>query len=386
MKISKSAFVYLIEFLLIFCCATGTAFGTNYNDNKSVQSGDYFNLEVSNVDYDYYNYFFGMSSQGNTVITRYGKLPVLETEKEKENWNSTLEELSNKIKDTLASKYMYPHGGVMSCGINAKGYFVILVKYGSVDESLMNEIYNLINNSAKEMSIQDIPVEFGYGTYINREITLDLEKGIIHEFGESTNNLSESEMRALEELMKKKPTIPLHKNIAAYGKIPLLKDQNEIITWMEKLSAIAGTTQDKINPYMKRGQVIIYGVEPTRLEVGINETLPFKEKNTIVKEIYQIINEEARKQNTTDVPVIFDEGIFIDDVATEELGVVEKANLSSSEEKKAVEFNNPNNNNSKSSNGSSPRENESSKTNSTPGFVLFESLICLYGGWKFRKN
>ncbi len=385
MTIPKFAFIYLIEFLLIFCCATGTAFGINYNDNKSVQSGDYLNLEVSNVDYEYYNYFFGMNSQGNTVITRHGELPVLETEEEKENWNSTLEELSNKIKDTLASKYMYPHGEVMSCGTNAKGYFVILVKYGNVDESLINEIYALINDSAKEMGIQDIPVEFGYGTYRNQEIILDVEKGIIHEFGGSNNNLSESEIRALEEFMKEKPTIPLHKNIAAYGEIPPLKDQNEIITWADKLSAIAGTTQDKINPYMKKGQVIIYGVELTRLEVGINETLPSKEKNTIVKEIYQIINEEARKQNITDVPVIFDEGIFINDVATQELGVLEKTNLSSSEEKKAVKFNGLNNN-SELDNASSPSENDSSKNNPTPGFSLLGSLTCLYGGWKLRKK
>lgn len=58
MTISKSGFIYLIEFLLIFCCTIGTAFGINYDDNESVRSGDYLYSEVSNVDYDYYNYFF----------------------------------------------------------------------------------------------------------------------------------------------------------------------------------------------------------------------------------------------------------------------------------------------------------------------------------------
>jgi hypothetical protein len=51
--------------------------------------------------------------------------------------------------------------------------------------------YTLIDNFAKEMGIQDIPVEFGYGTYM-KEITLDSEEGIYHEFGESTENISES--------------------------------------------------------------------------------------------------------------------------------------------------------------------------------------------------
>jgi len=40
-----------------------------------------------------------------------------------------------------------------------------LFKYGSVDKPLVDEIYTLIDDSAKNMSIQDIPVEFGYGTY-----------------------------------------------------------------------------------------------------------------------------------------------------------------------------------------------------------------------------
>ncbi len=84
---------------------------------------------------------------------------------------------------------------------------------------------------------------------------------------------------------------------------------------------------------MEREQVIVYGGELTRLEVGINETLPSKEKNTIIKEIYQIIDEEARRQNITDVPVIFDEGVFINEVATEDTEA-EETNLSLSEEEK----------------------------------------------------
>lgn len=373
-----------MEFLMIFYCTTGTAFGVNLTDNKSVQSGDNLDAGITNVNFDYYKYFFGLDSYGNTVITRYGKLPLLETEEQKESWNSTLEELSNKIKDPLASKYMYPQGEVVTCGTNEKGYFVILFKHGNVDEPLMDEIYVLIDNSAKEMKINDIPVEFGYGTY-RQEITLNSEQGIYYWFGESMDNLSESDIHIIQEIMKEKPTMPVQKIVAAYGKIPLLKDQNEIIIWADKLSAIAGSTQNKINPYMERGQVIVYGGELTRLEVGINETLPSKEKNTIIKEIYQIIDEEARRQNITDVPVIFDEGVFINEVATEDTEA-EETNLSLSEEEKTQELNNSKNNNSESDNVSSSSENESSKKNSTPGFGLLSGLVCLCGGWKFRKK
>lgn len=40
---------------------------------------------------------------------------------QKESWKSTLEELSEKIKDTIASEYMYSRGEVATCGTNPQG-------------------------------------------------------------------------------------------------------------------------------------------------------------------------------------------------------------------------------------------------------------------------
>lgn len=286
----------------------------NHSENSKISnvSFDYIS-DASNVDFDYYTYFFGLYSQGTSVIARYGKLPVLETQDQKESWNSTLKKLSNNIEDRVASKYMYPHGEIMSCGINARGYFVILFRYGNVDEPLMNEVYSLIDNSAKKMGIESIPVEFGYGTY-RESILLD---NVDHWFGESTENLSEEDIYNLEEVMRHETTMPVRKTVAAYGKIPLLKNKNEIIAWTNKLSAIADATNEKIVPYGERNEIIVYG-KAVRLEIEINKTLPFEKKNTIAKEIYQIIDEEARKQNVTDVPVYFYEGIFTDESSNEE--------------------------------------------------------------------
>lgn len=317
---------------------------------------DYLNSEATNVNYESYTYFSGLYSMGNTLISRYGKLPELETEEQKENWNSTLGKLNNRTKDTIASKYMYPHGEVMSCGINSKGYFVILFKYGSIDKPLMDEIYTLIDDSAKKMGIQDIPVEFGYGTYWE-EIYLE---GINHWFwfGESTENLSKLNIDTLEEVMEHRPTMPLNKTIVAYGIIPLLKDPNEIGIWQGKLYTITHNIQGKITPYMEKGQIITYGAR-IRLEIEVNETLSSEEKNTIIKEVYRIINEEARKQNITDVPVVF----------------------TTSEEDSMTEPNNSSN-----SDSESDTRNKTSKNNSTPGFGSLGSLTCLYGGWKFRRK
>jgi hypothetical protein len=244
----------------------------------------------------------------------------------------------------------------MSCGTNSRGYFVILFKYGNVDEPLMNEIYALINDSAKEMGVQDIPVEFGYGTYWEKIYLEGINRW--YWLGENTENLSESDINALEGDMEHRPTMPLNKTIVAYGKIPLLKDPNEINLWQEKLYTITDRMQEKITPYVEKGQIITYEAR-IRLEIVINDTLSSEEKNTIIREIYPVIDEEARKQNITNVPVVF----------------------TTSEEDSMKEPNNSNN-----SDSESDTEDKPSKNNSTPGFGLLGSLTCLYGGWKLRKK
>ena len=365
--------LFILSAILIFCCSTGTAFGINSTDSKSFQSGDYLNSKVSNVNFDYYREFWGLNSYGNTVITRYGKLPVLETMEQKKSWNSTLEELSNKIKGTIASKYMYPHGQVVTCGANAKGYFVILFKYGNVDKSLMNEIYSLIDNSAKEMGIQDIPVEFGYGTYFKADVPLSPD----------VKDLSESKIYFIEEYMKQKHE-PLYKggDIANYGTIPLFKDENEYNAWANKLDLIYKCVGKKTDAYMDKGQLRSFGLELTRLQVGIPENLSSEEKMTISKEIYPIIDGEARKLNVTDVPVAFQSvGNYTDVIANSNGNLTTNSNGNLITNSNGNLTTNSNGNLTTNSNG-----NKSSDKKVTPGFGLLGNFICLYGGWKFRKK
>lgn len=360
MVIRKLLFIFLVEFLLIFCCTTCAVFGTNSTDNKSVQSEDYLNSEVSNVNFDYYHDFYGLNSRGNTVITRHGKLSVLETEKQRESWNSTLEKLSNKIKDTLASKYMYPHGQVVTCGTNEKGYFVILFKYSNVNESLINEIYALIDNSAREMGIHDIPVEFGYGTYYKVSVPLSQDGTRIYNFEDrNVTHLSESEIRVIEEYMKQRHE-PIYKggDVANYGTIPLFKDDKEYNAWAHKLYLTFDHVGNKLNPYMDKDQLRSFGFEATRLEVGIPVNLSYEEKIAIAKEIYPIIDEEARKLNISNVPVTFQSMENYTDTITNPSG---NLTLHSS-------------------------ENKSSGNHSVPGFGLLGGLVCLYSGWKLKKK
>ena len=110
--------------------------------------------------------------------------------------------------------------------------------------------------------------------------------------------------------MKGKPEQLGDGKIVNYGKIPLLKDKKERHSWFEKLRYIKDGTEGKISPYFDRNQVVAYGIELTRLNVNIYDGLPSKEKTALAEEIYQIIDEEARKQNVTDIPVVFGESEY----------------------------------------------------------------------------
>lgn len=376
----KFILIFSIGFFLILHYYTSTASGMSSNENLSVQSGGYLDPNMNNVDYNLYYYYFGLNSYGNTVISRSGKLPKLETVDQRKSWNNTLEEVSNKIKDTVASKYMYPHGPMVTCGINYEGYFAILFKYGNVEKPLLNEIYALIDSSARETNIQNIPVEFGYGTYWG-EIPLDSDKGIYHMFGESTENLSESDIHAIEEYMKKKPVQSRGRTIAAYGKIPLLKDSNEQKIWFNKLNLVKNGTDNKILPYLEKGQVIAYGHEFTRLQVGIYENIQYEEKIALAKEIYRIISQEGKAQNVTDIPVIFEDSGMIqpaEDVIENQETVNGNLKISDNDTFEPDKGGLTKANSSKADN--------KRKDNSAQGFGFLGGLICLYVGWRLLKN
>lgn len=98
--IKKSGTDLVISFLLFFGVILICPVSAENSVKLSQESNFSENSEVSNVHYSYYTYFFGLNSYGNTIITRYGKLPVLETEEQRESWNSTLEELRSRCEIT----------------------------------------------------------------------------------------------------------------------------------------------------------------------------------------------------------------------------------------------------------------------------------------------
>lgn len=247
---------------------------------------------------------------------------------------------------------MYPHGQIATCGSNAKGYFVILFNYNVDHKPNVDEIYNLIDNSAREMGIHNIPVEFGYGTYFGADIPLRYD----------TKNYSESQIHFIEEYVKQKHE-PLSRggDIANYGTIPFFKSEVEFNQWRNKLFLVFNNVDTKLlyaplDSYMNKHQLFGsrgFAIGLTRLEVRIPENLSHEEKVELSKEIYPIIDDEARKLNMTDVPVAF-------------CSVGNGTNVTPQ------------------LNGNSSNNKSNSKP--IPDVGLLGSLICLYAGWMLKRK
>jgi hypothetical protein len=89
-----------------------------------------------------------------------GKIPKFKTEKERRNWLDKLDENRISVRNDMRP-YLYPSGKVIMYGWNDKGYFdVVFYENTTVEASLVNEIYAVIDKQAKKLVIDEIPVVF----------------------------------------------------------------------------------------------------------------------------------------------------------------------------------------------------------------------------------
>ena len=296
-----------------------------------------------------YNYFFGLDPASHEVIVTYGKLPELETEEQRQNWSYSIGELGESLKTELPSSYMHPNGKVMTCGSNSRGCFVILF-YENLTKTdpLINEIYTMIDEKAKSMGVQDIPVEFGCGVYYQ-----DYENTI-----SSWPYLTELERKANEEYMKsgrgikKQPEV-----IATYGTLPEFENREQWLKWVNvDCGVIIAGVRDKMDPYFYPAEPLVsYGADfDGYIEMRIHKNLTVEKP--LLDELYGIIDEEAKKNGFYEVPVRFVFGSLIQpDILVED-----------------------------SEDETPPPEETSSK--SVPGFGLLGGLIAVLCGWIFIRK
>ena len=338
-----------ITILSVFCIIfiANVAYALN-TDNSNLTDGDY-TLNTEQMNDVEYRFLFGLSPSGHEVIAEFGTLPELETEEQKQEWTLKLEDLTDKLKDDMVSTYMYPHGKVLTCGYNSNGYLVILFENEAIEQQLMDEIYAAVGEKAKDLGIQDVPVDFGHGVYW-QQYEVDLEI------------MTEAEIKATEEYMKSGRGVYQPIVIARYGKLPLLVTDEQRSNWSESMSDILYESRSKIEPYMDEKQVVEYGIGYLSIEVGIDKDVSV-DKQLLAAEIYEIFDEEAKMKSINNVPVVFIESTpYQPDVE-----IVEEID----------EINNSNHNETK------PDE---TSNISVPGFGLLGGLICLSGGWLFRRK
>jgi len=164
MRRTKHLIMAVIGILVVFGITVNDVHGEDSTSGNLTEGDD--SLDAEQMQTVEYNYFFGLDPANHKVIATHGKLPELETEEQKQNWSYNIGELIESLKIELSSSYMHPNGKVMTCGSNSRGYFVILF-YENLTKTdpLIDEIYTMIDEKAKNMGIQEVPVEFGYGFY-----------------------------------------------------------------------------------------------------------------------------------------------------------------------------------------------------------------------------
>lgn len=306
------------------------------------------------------------------VLKAYGKVPVIKNTSELTEFNSTLQ----TVRDSSileVKPYLYPDGPIVDYGAGfMHGYFLIkLYDYEgnktAYSETELKEIYKIVEKHAFKAGIDKVPVMFCLW-----------DKTAIFDFPENNSSFGGS-MFDKDVVQLTDIEFPMfYYNLANSSSLQIIKNDS----------------LDEIKPYLhpsgpivKYGSDTMEGVFPIKLYYEGNETVY---SQTELDEIHNIVRKCANKAGLDSVSVMFynQEGIVRFDGYN---NTYSSPNNSMSGSKNIVELNNSNNNGSNpfkenSSIVNNSSENDLSKNNSIPGFVLFESLICLCGVWKFSKK
>ena len=354
MRRTRYLIMTLIGVLVVLGFAVNNVYGENSPDSNLTEKDGSLDAE-NNIEY---NYFFGLNPSGLEVIATYGKLPEFETEEQRQNWSYNLKELGQNLKDELFPGYMYPHGKILTVGKNSRGYLVIsFYENLTTEDPLLDELYTIIDENAKKMGIQEVPVEFEHGVYY-QEIEIDLDI------------LAGPEIKAMEEYMKSGRDLYKPEVIATYGKIPKFETKEQWSNWVNKvLPEVDEGLGHKIADtyFYPAGPLIAFGYGSEGFEATVLQNLTIEKP--LMDEIYGIIDEEAKKKDIQEVPLRFVLGDFIqpdillvDEDPNEEMPLPD-------------ELSNKNISNS-----------DKASSKPVPDFGLLGVLIFFFGGWLFRRK
>jgi len=183
---------------------------------------------------------------------------------------------------------------------------VIIIELGSaykgeVDDSRIDEMYQKIENYCEEQEgVSEIPVVFMWA--------LDEEDLPLPDYGPQ-----------IFEEAKKNPLF-----VAARGTMPVITDSSEKAEWTDSLVQCSRSLSSPskadtgINPYFASsgGPVSTFGTDINGyLAVGFEGYSSEKVNESLIDEIYKVIDEQCEQEGISDVPVVFEfEGYEVEEV------------------------------------------------------------------------
>jgi hypothetical protein len=237
-----------------------------------------------------YEYIFGLHPDSYRIIEKRG---IIE---DPENNNGKMITLQNKLKTNFDNEQFYPRGKIMSMGTNSAGYLFVIFYEPLIEQSDADNIYSIIEGEAKAMGIDNVPVEFGSGT--NSQIGDTLQ--------DLNNNVKAMTELSLTALTDEKNSVYDSSIIDTIGVLPKIETEKECWQWFFQDSyKISQDSGAKLESYIQSGKIVSMGVSPNGyFEVRINEEADI-DRESVINEIYQILNDEGKKNGVNEVPVVF---------------------------------------------------------------------------------
>jgi hypothetical protein len=169
---------------LIFLVSLLFSIYANAETNVSEEHAENFSLP------DYGPETFEKAANLSGFVVAKGTMPVITDESEKTEWLDLLVQCI-RANDKIINYYGASGGPVLSFGTNIYGYLSVELDSASlekVNDSVIDEIYQTIDEAAEEEGVSDIPVVFMWGERAQAEVHEDEDYIDNNEYIESIDN------------------------------------------------------------------------------------------------------------------------------------------------------------------------------------------------------
>lgn len=154
---------FLMSALIVSMLLIGFVFVVSAGPNGSTNDSNDKEIDILEEDLPEYGpQTYDKIKENKTTIRTEGNIPQIKVEEEKREWLQKLD-LTGKGLRYQMLPYMQPNGPVVSYGYNYQGYMTVDFLEGTkLDDSLMNEIYEIFDGQASKIGIDEVPVVFQF--------------------------------------------------------------------------------------------------------------------------------------------------------------------------------------------------------------------------------